>query len=118
MLGYRSNDESLRDYDEKQKRREEDRQKSAPNELERRINKLELICMALWSLLRENTDLTDDDLAARVEKIDAMDGSVDGRVAKGQIKCPQCNRVMSSKHEKCMYCGFESQEGPFGTPVP
>jgi len=92
--------------------------KHEAKDLEQKINKLELICMALWSLLRECSDLTDEDLVQRVEKIDLADGTLDGKVSQSSVQCPECKRIMSAKHKRCLYCGYESDEGPFGVPVP
>ncbi|MDP7637385.1 MAG: hypothetical protein QF577_07540, partial [Phycisphaerae bacterium] len=72
---------------------------------------LTLICMALWSLLRERTDLAEDDLMERVKQIDLSDGRSDGKVRRKPIvRCPRCNRVMSQKHSRCLYCGAEDLE--------
>lgn len=83
-------------------------------ELEDRVDKLTLITMALWSLLRQVSDVTDEDLLERVKDIDLTDGRLDGKVRQPVGKCPQCNRVMSQKHKKCLYCGYEHiRGGPF-----
>jgi ribosomal protein S27AE len=92
--------------------------KQTTNELEQKIDKLELICMALWSLLRECSDLTDEDLVKRVEKIDLVDGTLDGKVSQSSVQCPECKRIMSAKHKRCLYCGYQGDDGPFGIPVP
>ena len=74
-------------------------------ELEDRIDKLTLACMAMWSLLQECTDLTEKDLIKKVEEIDLRDGVKDGKVTKTVARCPKCERVMSPKHKRCLYCG-------------
>ena len=76
-------------------------------ELEERVDTLVLTCMAMWSLLRQSSDLSEDDLMDRVREIDLMDGVEDGKVTKHVAKCTQCGRVMSPRHTKCMYCGAE-----------
>ncbi len=65
-----------------------------------RLDKLTLVCMAMWSLLREAGDLTQ-----RVKEIDLRDGVPDGKVTRRIARCPKCNRVMSPRHKKCLYCG-------------
>ncbi|HUT02257.1 MAG TPA: hypothetical protein VM031_07370 [Phycisphaerae bacterium] len=79
-------------------------------EYEERLDKLTLICMALWSLLQEKADLTDDDLLERVRQIDLMDGKEDGKAKKQIAKCPQCGRSMSARHGRCLYCGARGLE--------
>ena len=73
-----------------------------------RLDRLTLVCMALWSLLQEKTDLTEDDLLKRVEEIDLLDGRLDGKVAPQVQQCPQCGRRMSVRHKRCLYCGAEN----------
>ena len=72
--------------------------------LEGRIDKLALVCNAMWTLLQEKTELTEEDLLTRVQAIDLQDGQLDGKVAKVS-RCPKCDRVMSRRHTRCLYCG-------------
>ena len=72
-----------------------------------RIDRLTLICMSLWSLLREKTYLTEKDLLERVHKIDLADGKADGKASRQIAKCPQCGRTMSPRHARCLYCGAQ-----------
>ena len=79
-----------------------------------RVDKLALVCMAMWSLLQEKTELTEEDLMDRVREIDLADGVEDGKVSKRVVNCPQCARVMHPRHKKCMYCGAtELKESAF-----
>ncbi len=73
--------------------------------LEDRLDRLSLVCMAMWSLIQDKTQLTEDDLLERVRMIDLMDGVEDGKASRSIQKCRACNRVMSSRHRKCLYCG-------------
>jgi len=70
-----------------------------------RLEKLTLICWAMWTLIQEVTDLTEQDLLKRVNDLDLLDGSPDGTATQQIVKCPKCSRVMSPKHGKCLYCG-------------
>lgn len=70
-----------------------------------RLDKLTLVNMAVWSLVREQLELTEEQLAERVREIDLADGVEDGKVTSQVAKCPQCGRVMSPRHKKCIYCG-------------
>ncbi len=73
--------------------------------LEDRIERLSLVCMAMWSLIQDKTQLTEEDLLERVKMIDLMDGQEDGKASRSIQKCRACNRVMSPRHRKCLYCG-------------
>jgi hypothetical protein len=77
------------------------------NSLEDRVDKLLLACTALWELLRDRTDLTEDDLLAKVQEVDLRDGQADGKITKTVKKCPACGRTMSPRHRQCLYCGAE-----------
>lgn len=75
--------------------------------LEDRLDKLTLVCLAMWSLIREKTGLTEEDLVQHVTEIDLADGQADGKAAKRVAKCPKCDRVMATRHKHCMYCGHD-----------
>jgi hypothetical protein len=88
------------------------------SDLEERIDKLSLLNYALWSLLQERVGLTEAELIARVEELDLKDGKRDGRITGGIVNCPDCNRPLSQRHRKCLYCGYALQEGnAFGSVV-
>ena len=82
--------------------------------LEDRLDRLTLACMALWELVEERTGLTEEDLYDKAQEIDLRDGKADGKVTKTVLNCPKCQRVMSPKHKRCLYCGEEGLESsPF-----
>ncbi|MEM1209261.1 MAG: hypothetical protein AAGI54_08335 [Planctomycetota bacterium] len=72
-----------------------------------RLERLTLVCMAMWSLLQDKTNLTEADLLERVKLIDNIDGTPDGKATRGVRSCPKCHRTMSPRHRKCLYCGTE-----------
>lgn len=82
--------------------------------LESRVDRLSLVCMAMWSLLQEKTGATEQDLLERVKELDLRDGKPDGKITRTVSNCPECGRVMSPRHDRCIYCGAERlSEGPF-----
>jgi len=72
-----------------------------------RLDQLLLVCAAMWELLRERTNLTEEDLVARVAEIDARDGVADGRITKQPRTCPGCGHTVYPRHKKCLYCGAD-----------
>ena len=77
-------------------------------DLQEQVEKLTLICMAMWSMVQDVFSFTEEDLMRRVRDLDLMDGNADGKITRRIAKCPKCNRVMSPKHKRCLYCGFEN----------
>jgi ribosomal protein S14 len=75
--------------------------------LEERLDRLSLICRAMWSILKEATEMTEQDLDERVKQIDLADGMLDGKVARVAAQCEKCGRVMSRRHNRCLWCGEE-----------
>ena len=78
-------------------------------ELERRLNRALLTMEALWSLVAEHTELSQDDLVARIEELEGPDG----RVAREPTECDGCGRATSRRHTKCLYCGHAVALDPF-----
>jgi hypothetical protein len=79
------------------------------HQLEDRIDRMLLTNMALWSLVRDTTGLTDHDLLSRVQQIDLEDGVADGKVSRtAPTTCPKCHRTFSPRHRRCLYCGQET----------
>ena len=74
--------------------------------LEERLDRLSLISLALWTLLKDR-GLTEQQLMERVQELDMRDGELDGRVKSGLINCPQCGRPLSQRHRTCLYCEFK-----------
>lgn len=82
-------------------------------ELEARLERTFLACEAMWTLLRDKLNLTDVELAERMNEIDLSDGRLDGKVRKTPVSCPNCGRTLSRKFPKCMYCGQAIVRDPF-----
>ncbi len=73
-------------------------------ELEERVDRLALLSMAMWTLLKKNTELDDEELMKQVTALDLQDGKLDGSVYASVIECPECHRPVSRRHRKCLYC--------------
>lgn len=73
-------------------------------DLENRVDSLSLICQAMWELLQERTNVTEDMLIEKVHEIDLEDGKLDGKRNKQVSYCLECHRPLSKRHHRCMYC--------------
>jgi len=85
-------------------------------DLEQRYERLHLVTIALWELLKNHTGLTDADLKRYIEKVDLSDGTQDGKLSrrKGAVDCPQCSRRVLKSATTCAWCGVKLDAGnPF-----
>jgi hypothetical protein len=80
-------------------------------ELKVRIDRLELICAALGSLLQEHAGVTSAAIEQRVRELDLQDGKLDGKMSSTTKTCLKCGRAMSGTRGWCMYCGVPD-DGP------
>ncbi len=75
--------------------------------LTRQVDGLSLGCQALWEILRERVNLTDEDVREKILEIDLRDGQADGKIAKTALDCPSCARKASPTRPTCLYCGAD-----------
>ena len=53
------------------------------------------------------------DVLERMNQLDLTDGRLDGRITKSAVACPKCNRTITRRHAKCMYCEQPIMHDPF-----
>ena len=82
-------------------------ERGATPDLEARVDRLQLICAAMWSLLKEQHGLTEEQLAERIRRIDLLDGREDGKVSPLSARCEKCGRSVSRRNNRCIYCGHQ-----------
>lgn len=70
--------------------------------------RLVMINEALWQLLREAGQMSEEHLTSRVAGLEEKYEKLGNRTV---ATCPKCNRPTSTKHVKCMYCGQEMPKG-------
>ncbi len=73
--------------------------------LRRQLDRVTLTCQAMWELVRENSDITEQMLADRITEVDLRDGVADGKMGHQVLDCPACGRKTSSKRGFCVMCG-------------
>lgn len=57
---------------------------------------------ALWELVKQKTDLTDDDMREMFERV--YEAEMDAGAGQA-IECTSCGRVVGRRQPKCLYCG-------------
>ena len=79
--------------------------------LEADVDRLMMITEALWGILKEQLNYTDEELIRRVQEIDMRDGVLDGKNNSKEApkKCTNCGRTVMKKRPQCLYCGHHNQ---------
>ncbi len=78
-------------------------------ELRQRMDRLALICTAMWELLKE-TGMTEEQLAQKIHDLDLAQRPEEKYREGTAVQCPKCGRTMSRKHARCLYCGNDTLE--------
>lgn len=80
--------------------------------LQRDHERLKLVTAALWQMLKDKTDATDDELRRYVEQVDLMDGRLDGKLrAPRELRdCKGCGRRILNSAAMCLYCGEQQSD--------
>ena len=80
--------------------------------VEDHVDRLALICEAMWTLIEDNTDLTTDDLFAQIAELDDRDGKAD--LSRQRVAQPcECGAKVPVRAAKCQFCGADA---PYSTP--
>ena len=79
--------------------------------LEEKVDRLALICCALFELIQTSTGISEEQLRKKIAEIDLRDGEADGRVTPRPKKCPKCDAMMSPKFRRCLFCGHQDDAG-------
>lgn len=74
-------------------------------DLERRCDRLALASQAMWELLKNKTNLGDEEIENKILEIDMRDGRADGKMSRSIVKCSSCGRKSNSTRNACLYCG-------------
>lgn len=74
-------------------------------QLQRQVNHLTLACQSMWELLRDYSEITEDDLEAKILEVDLRDGRTDGKIGTSVLTCQACGKPTNSKRATCIICG-------------
>ena len=72
-----------------------------------RTDRLVMLCEAMWELLSETTDLTEEDLQDRFIEIDERDGRKNFRRQRVAHGC-ECGAKVPPVRVSCQFCGAPS----------
>lgn len=82
-----------------------DRVTSELQALRNHMDRLAIACQGMWELLRDFSELTEEDIENKIREIDVRDGTEDGKMTLRQVVCPSCGRMSHSKRTHCIICG-------------
>jgi len=80
--------------------------------LEGKVDRLALICRAMFELMQASSGVPEERLKAKILEIDLRDGSADGSVSPQQKRCPKCDAMMSPQFGRCLFCGHQDESAP------
>ena len=80
--------------------------------VEDHIARLTLVCEAMWTLIQDHTELSDEDLFARIGELDDADGQSDLKMTRVAQTC-ECGAKVPVKMATCQFCGADA---PYSTP--
>ena len=79
-----------------------------------KVDRITLLCEALWEIIKAETGRTDIDLSSIMTDIDMSDGKLDWKNKKPAPKCIKCGRVYQKGTMNCMFCGAKNHNmSPF-----
>lgn len=81
------------------------------------VERLILVTNAMWEILSTKLGVSEHELLAKIADIDLRDSKEDGKLKTHGRKCSECNRVLNSRHFKCIYCGSRVLEGSAFDPL-
>ncbi|HEX5138451.1 MAG TPA: hypothetical protein VFY93_15865 [Planctomycetota bacterium] len=90
-----------------------ERAQAKAESVEQRLDRALVTMEAMWTLLRERLQVTDEELAKRIVEVDESDGVLDGRVRRPPRSCPHCNKTIPGRFSRCLYCGGLVTPEPF-----
>lgn len=114
FLGRQKSSDRAAEMSAQQAQRSAEQVEAALAQLEERFDKLSVITMALWSLLKEKNGLSDDDLSKEIAVVEAKRQQ---EAAEQPLSCPQCGRAMLARARRCLYCEYRTPDGDVFTQV-
>jgi len=73
------------------------------------VERLTLLCEAMWALISEKTNLSQDDLSKKMTELDLEDGVLDHKHNKPPMDCPECGNKICRKFGRCLFFGYNPE---------
>ena len=75
--------------------------------VEDRVDRLALICCAMFELMEQTSGVSEAQLRAKIVEIDMRDGRADNRVTPEPKRCPKCDAMIAPRFGRCLFCGYQ-----------
>lgn len=83
------------------------RHENQVEDLEGKVDRLTLICEAMWTILSQRFGVSMQELVQAMHDIDMLDGQLDGRKVSPPRPCPSCASMVAAELGRCQYCGTD-----------
>jgi hypothetical protein len=80
--------------------------------IEVRYERLKLVTLAMWELLKRRLGCSDEELRQMITQLDTADGRRDGKmeIQEGLALCASCSRTLLVSAPRCPYCGTDNED--------
>ncbi len=106
MLGYSAAQRTARRSASMTVSAESSIQSNRIEDLRERVDSLAIIVRGMWALMEEQ-GMTTEQLMAKIDELDKMDGVPDGLITPTATDCPQCESKVAPGLTKCQFCGAD-----------
>jgi ribosomal protein L32 len=80
-------------------------------EVEDRVNKLLLVNAALYDVIKDKLNLTDDDIAHKIDELKKDSNFLlEQKTDQYVRKCRKCGKNLIQRRTVCVYCGMENEK--------
>lgn len=88
----------------------------AATRLNDKVDRLILLCQAMFELMQQTTGVTEEQLNAKVAEIHHREGLGGSLMTPKGTPCPKCGAIMSPQFGGCQFCGY--RETPSAPALP
>lgn len=79
-------------------------------EVEDRISKLLLVNAALYDVIKEKLNVTDEDIAQKINELNDKNFLLEQKTDQHVRKCRKCGKNLIQRRTVCVYCGMENDK--------
>jgi hypothetical protein len=79
-------------------------------EVEDRVNRLLLVNAALYDVIKEKLNVSDDDIARKINELKDNNFLLEQKTDQHVRKCRKCGKNLIQRRTLCVYCGAENDK--------